>query len=149
MNKYLKGLRWLLGVGMDGDQLADTATTDEQIDFLKSYECCLIDEEGNELDWEAFDDPTEPECLLRVLRKDRKLYAAGVITGNIPALCVATIDDCRCIRFEFRQILSGGTSVLEADLRCPELQGRKMVDNLVLASEMAEDQSIAEELGLE
>lgn len=115
----------ILFVGVDGEKVVDSKTTQAQIDAVRKLECALVKPGGKVMTWNDVDDPEEPRSLLQSIFADRRYRVdVGEVMADRPSFAVITAIGNKAVRLEFYE----GHDALELvyDLRSLELQGKEL-----------------------
>lgn len=114
----------ILFVGIDGEKVVDSTTTQKQIDEIESLEC-VLSHKGQRLTWKEFDNPDEPCTLFQSIINDRKMRVdEHTLMADRPSFAVVTAMDVKAVRLEYYE--GHDTLKLVYDLRAKELQGKKL-----------------------
>jgi hypothetical protein len=114
-------------IGHDGEEVVDSATTQQQIHALEALESALVDGQGEPIAWGSLDDPAEPRSPLQCILRDRRIRVdQKTAMAEPPPIAVVTVVGDTVVRFEFYQ---GRHALAKTyDLRSPELRGQDLRD---------------------
>jgi len=111
-------------IGVDGEKTVNFNETQAQIKAVKALRCCLQDE-GEALSWDAFDNPKEKRTIFQSILKDREMRVdKKILMADRPSFCVITAIDNKAIRLEFYE--GHDLLHLEYDIRSKELQSKDL-----------------------
>jgi len=123
-NKMIGFAKNIFCIGTLGEHVVDSKKTIEQIEAVKKLDCRLT-HDGQQLDWNAFDNPEQKSSLFQSILKDRKIRVdENTRMTYWPPFCVVTARENKGIRLEYYE---GNDSLLLAfDFRSKELKGKKL-----------------------
>lgn len=113
-----------LFIGVNGEQVVDSATTRKQIEEIEALECAL-EHEGSKLTWKDVNDPAQPRTIFQSILRDRKRRVdEHTLMADRPAFAVITTLNGMAVRLEYYE----GHDALKLvfDLRARGLQGKSM-----------------------
>ncbi len=111
-------------IGADGEQVVDSIETAKQIEAVKKLSCSLQDD-GNILTWNDFDNPEETRTLFQSILGDRKMRVdEKTFMADRPAFCVITEHEGSAVRLEYYE--GHDALSLVYDIRAKELEGKDL-----------------------
>jgi hypothetical protein len=114
-----------LFVGVDGEKVVDSRTTNEQIEKVRLCECLLDSPDGERITWDDLDNVNEPRTIFQSILVDRRMRVdKKTFMADRPSFCVITIVDRKAIRVEFYE--GHDALSLVYDIRSKELQSAKL-----------------------
>lgn len=119
--------KYFIGVDFEEGVAVDSKTTQGQIDKVKKLNCKLVDEKGEVLTWDVFDDPNESRTLFQAILKDRQMRIDNkTFMADRPNFAVITTEGNDAIRLEYYE----GHDYLSKvyDIRSKELVGQQLSD---------------------
>ena len=114
-------------LGHDGERVVNSATTQKQIDAVRSLDSALVGATGDPIAWDELDDRDEPRTLFQFILQDRRRRVdEHVAMADRPPVAVVSAIGNRAVRVEMYE--GHDALVKTEDLRALELQGRQLPD---------------------
>lgn len=111
-------------IGVDGEQVVDSVETAKQIEVVKKLNCNLQND-GNVLTWDDFDNSEESRTLFQSILGDRKIRVdEKTFMADRPAFCVITEHEGDAVRLEYYE--GHDALSLVYDIRAKELTGKDL-----------------------
>ena len=118
--------KFFIGVDFDEGKVVNSQVTQEQINRVKELNCKLQNQ-GELLNWETFDDPSEPRTIFQAILRDRQQRVDKKrIMADRPNFAVITAEGNDAVRLEYYE--GHDYLIKRFDIRSKELENQKLKD---------------------